>query len=152
MTSLNQFVCALDEGFITFCLGLLDTKLNLLTVINAGHPTPIGRRHENGMVEPMLTEKSSLPLGINPDELFHPLHLLLLRTGDESLLFSDGLTETMNPQDSLYGTERLIEQIAAPQSSIAARISAIVADVEKFGVCRRPTDDICLLGIARDAA
>ena len=151
MTSLNQFVCSLDEGFITFCLCFLDTKLNLLTVVNAGHPTPICRRHETGMVEPLLTEKSSLPLGINPEELFHPLHLLL-RPGDEVLLFSDGLTETMNPRDTLYGTDRLIEQITALQPNMAARISAIVADVEQFRAGRRPTDDICLLGIAREAA
>lgn len=151
MTSLNQFVCALDEGFITFCLCLLDTNLHLLTVVNAGHPTPICRRHETGAVEPMLTEKSSMPLGICPDEAFHPLHLLL-RPGDEVILFTDGLTEAMNSRDILYGTDRLIEQIATPQTSIAARVRAIVADVESFRNGRRPTDDTCLLGIARESA
>lgn len=151
MTSLNQFVCSLDEGFITFCLCLLDTNLHLLTVVNAGHPTPICRRHETGAVEPMLTEKSSMPLGICPDEVFHPLHLLL-RPGDEVILFTDGLTETMNSGNNLYGSDRLIEQIAVPQTSIAARVRAIVADVESFRAGRRPTDDTCLLGIARETA
>lgn len=151
MTTLNQFVCSLDEGFITFCLCLLDTNLHLLTVVNAGHPTPLCRRHESGTVEPMHTEKSSMPLGICPDEAFHPLHLLL-RPGDEVILFTDGLTEAMNPRDVLYGTDRLIEQITTPQSSIAARVRAIVTDVESFRAGRRPTDDTCLLGIVREVA
>ena len=151
MTSLNQFVCTLDEGFITFCLCLLDTKQHLLTVVNAGHPRPICRRHETGAVEPILTEKSSMPLGICPNESFHPLQVLL-RPSDEVILFTDGLTEAMNPQNSLYGTNRLMEQIAAPQSSLAARIHAIVADVESFRAGRRPTDDTCLVGIARTSA
>lgn len=151
MVSLNQFVCSLDEGFITFCLCLLDTNLHLLTVVNAGHPIPICRRRETGAVEPMLTEKSSLPLGISPEESFHPLHLLL-RPGDEVVLFTDGLTEAMNRRNDLYGIERLTTQIATPQSSISSRVNAIVADVDGFRDGRHTNDDICLIGIARESA
>ena len=151
MHSLNQFVCGLDEGFITFCLCLLDANTNLLTVMNAGHPTPLLRHHDTGEVESLANGKSSFPLGISSQEKFYPMHTLL-RPGDETYLMTDGLTETMAADNSLYGFSRLASQIGAAQPSLFARVSAIIADLANFRGTRRPSDDTCLLGIAREVA
>ena len=151
MHSLNQFVCGVDEGFITFCLCLLDANTHLLTVMNAGHPTPLWRHYDTGQVEALEDRRSSFPLGISPNEKFHPMHVLV-RPGDEIFLMTDGLIEAMNSSNIMYGSARLTTQIGAAQPSLPARINAIVADVTDFRATRRPSDDMCLLGIARDVA
>ncbi|MFM9960239.1 MAG: SpoIIE family protein phosphatase [Planctomycetaceae bacterium] len=149
--SLNLFVCGLDEGFITFCLCLLDANTHLLTVMNAGHPTPVVRHHDTGEVESLANTKSSLPLGISPNEKFHPMHMLV-RPGDEIFLMTDGLIEAMSPDSNLYGFSRLSKQIGPSQPSLPARFAAIIADVADFRATRSASDDLCLLGIARELA
>jgi serine phosphatase RsbU (regulator of sigma subunit) len=150
MHALNQFVCGLDEGFITFCLCLLDTNTHLLTVVNAGHPNPLCRRGKTGEMLPMIGEKSSFPLGISAQEKFHPVHVLL-HPGDQVYLMTDGLIEAMAPDNSLYGQARLEQQLAPVQANLAARFGAIMADLMDFRATRNLADDLCLLGFARDA-
>ena len=150
LASLNQFVCVAEEGFITFLLCLLDAKTHLLTVVNAGHPPALCHWHDTGEVELLSTEKSSLPLGVRSQEIFHPFHAVL-RPGDEVFLITDGITEAMAPDGSLYGSHRLQTQISLPSPSLKALVHAIVEDVGRFRSGRRPSDDCCLLGVARDA-
>jgi phosphoserine phosphatase RsbU/P len=151
MASLNQFVCSADEGFITFLLCLLDANTHLLTVVNAGHPPALCHWHDTGNVETLSVDKSSLPLGVRAQEKFHPFHALL-RPGDEVFLITDGITEAMAPDGSLYGCDRLQAQIAASQLNLQSRMQAIIDDVSRFRANRRPSDDCCLIGIAREAA
>ena len=148
MSSINRFVCRLDEGFITFCLCLLDSSLHTLTIVNAGHPAPLCRRSRTGIVETLESKKVNYPLGINAEEEFHPF-TVPFEPGDQVFLATDGISETMAPDDSLYGTERLQQVIAVTHPHLKARIEAIVFDVECFRAGRIASDDSCLVGIAR---
>lgn len=148
MASLNQFVCTAEEGFITFLLCLLDVRTHLLTVVNAGHPAAVCRWKDTETVDLLNAEKSSLPLGVKPHEDFHPFHALL-RPGDEVFLVTDGITEAMAPDGSLYGTDRLKTQIAIPRPNLQSRLQAIVEDVVRFRANRHASDDCCLIGVSR---
>ncbi len=149
MNSLNQFVCNAEEGFITFLLCLLDSKTHQLTVVNAGHPPVLCHSYDSGIVQALSTEKSSLPLGVRSQEEFHPIHSQM-RPGDEVFLLTDGVTEAMAPDNSLYGSARLHAQIAASHPNLPTRVRSIVADISRFRGSRRPSDDCCLLGVARE--
>lgn len=151
MKSLNQFVCNAEEGFITFLLCLLDSKTHQLTVVNAGHPPVLCRSYDSGIVQALSTEKSSLPLGVRTQEEFHPIHSQM-RPGDEVFLLTDGIIEAMAPDSSLYGSARLHAQIAAAHPNLPTRVRSIVEDVTRFRGNRRPSDDCCLLGVAREMA
>ncbi len=148
LSSLNRYVCDLKEGFITLCLCLLDVNHHTLTVVNAGHMPPLCHRRNSGTVESLSSERRSFPLGIDADEQFHPF-TVPLAPGDQVLLFTDGITEAMAPDDSLYGAARLKQITATPRDDLKSRVDAIVADVEHFRAGRRPSDDTCLVGIAR---
>lgn len=150
MSSLNQFVCSVGEGSITFQLCLLDANTHLLTVVNAGHPPALCRWHDTGNVELLSADKSSLPLGIRSQENFHPFHALM-RPGDEVFLMTDGVLEETDPDGTPYGRDRLQTQIAGFQPSLQARVEAVVEEVSRFRAHSRPADDYCLLGIARKA-
>ncbi len=148
MSSLNHFVCDLAEGFITFCLCLLDANHHTLTVVNAGHMSPLCRRRKSGEVESLTNKHGSFPLGIAANEQFHPT-TVSLEPGDQVLLYTDGITEAMAPDNSLYGTARLQKLMASPREDVKSRLDAIVAEVVRFRAGRRPSDDSCLLGFAR---
>ncbi len=148
MASINRFVCRLDEGFITFCLCLLDANRQTLTVVNAGHLAPLCLRARSGIVEVLAAEKVNYPLGIIAEEDFHPF-TVPFEPGDQVFLATDGISEAMAPDDSLYGTARLQQLIASPQRDLKSRIEAIVSDVDHFRAGRIPSDDSCLVGIAR---
>ena len=148
MASINRFVCRLDEGFITFCLCLLDADRQTLTIVNAGHPAPLCLRGSAGIVELLDATKVNYPLGINAEEEFHPF-TVPFAPGDQVFLATDGISEAMAPDNSLYGIARLQQVITAPQPDLKSRIEAIVLDVDNFRAGRIPTDDSCLVGIAR---
>ena len=148
MASINRFVCRLDEGFITFCLCLFDANRQTLTIANAGHPAPLCRRAGSGIVECLAADRGNCPLGINADEEFHPF-TVPFQPGDQVFLVTDGITEAMAPDDSLYGLARLQQVIASPHPDLKSRIEAVVAEVETFRAGRTASDDSCLVGIAR---
>lgn len=150
MASLNQFVFRMNAGYITLCLCLLDPRVHVLTVMNAGHLSPRCRRHQTGTVERLEPKPSSLPLGLENRSSFHSLQTVL-HPGDEVFLLSDGLTEAMAPNNCLYGTDRFEAVIARPQSSLTQRINDVVADVAQFCAGRPLSDDCCLIGFARHA-
>lgn len=148
MGCLNSFVSSLDEGFITFCLCLLDVARGKLTLLNAGHPPPLCLRKQSGVVEALGRDRSTLPLGIADDHEFHTA-TVQLQPGDEVLFFTDGLIEAMAPDDSLFGESRVYQLMAAPHCNLQSLIDAIVADVEHFRAGRCRSDDTCLIGFTR---
>ena len=150
MSSLNRFVASLDEGFITFCLCLLDVSRGKLTLLNAGHPPPLCWRKQSGIVEQLGLDRGTLPLGIAEDHEFHTA-TALLQPGDEVLFFTDGLIEAMSPDDSLFGESRVLRHMAAPHDNLQSLIDAIIADVECFRCGRSRSDDTCLMGFTRSS-
>ncbi|MCX7419687.1 MAG: SpoIIE family protein phosphatase [Planctomycetia bacterium] len=148
MFRLNRFVASLDEGFITFCLCLLDVDHGKLTLLNAGHPPPLCWRKATGIVEQLGMDRSTFPLGIAEDHEFHTA-TALLQPGDEVLFFTDGLIEAMSPDNSLFGESRVLRHMAAPHDDLQSLIDTIIADVERFRSGRNRSDDTCLIGFTR---
>lgn len=147
MWRLNQFVCSLDEGFITFCVGVLDPNEHRLSIANAGHPAPLMRRAD-GVVGPLGINRSGLPLGLDPDEQYHPFSLEV-SPGDEIVLYTDGVNEALNRKNELFGTARLREVLAASVTNVDARVRSIVDQVEQFRGGRSPSDDTCIVALSR---
>ncbi len=147
MSRLNQFVCELDEGFITFCVAVLDPREHRLSIANAGHPAPL-RRRADGVVEAQGAERSGLPFGVDPLEEYHPFSLML-SPGDEIVLYTDGVNEAMNRKNELFGTARLCDVLAAPAPELEARVRAIIDRVEQFCGGRSPSDDTCIVALSR---
>lgn len=149
MSSINRFVFDLDEGFITFCLCVLNVKKHTLTIANAGHLAPLLRQFKTGAMQRLQGRETNYPLGLVPEEEFHPF-TVELEPGDEVLLFTDGITEAMSPDNQQYGLNRLEVMAATSQCDLKARVATIVADVDRFRRGRRPSDDCCLVAFSRN--
>ena len=72
----------------------------------AGHPYPLLYRAKTNTVE--LLEENGTPLVWVPDMPYH-MKFTNLESGDKILLFTDGVTELTNPEEELYGEDRLTQ-------------------------------------------
>jgi sigma-B regulation protein RsbU (phosphoserine phosphatase) len=110
LSSVNRVLLRdLEKGrFVTAFLAVLDPRTHTLTAANAGH-TPMMVCREVGKTIVSVQPKG-LVLGVVPDAKFTAgieEETLQLFPGDRFLLYSDGVTELMNPVAEEYGPERL---------------------------------------------
>ncbi len=88
---------------------------------------------------------SGRPAGLMPH---NPVQreTLPLASGDMFVLFSDGVSEAMNPDDEFYGEERLLAALAATSGAMSAEtVRRVMADVRAFTAGAKQSDDITIL-------
>jgi phosphoserine phosphatase RsbU/P len=121
--------------------GVLDSDGHM-EFINAGHPSPILIRKDS--VEEAFTE-GSYPVGLVPDAEYTAA-CLRLEPEDTLVLFSDGVTEAMDPDDQLFGVPRLREVLGDKKQMPLEEIQKSVLEaVENFARGARQADDLTLL-------
>ena len=110
LTAVNRVLLRdLERGrFVTAYFALLDLKRGTMTMANGGHtPLLICREVGNTIVQ---VSPRGLILGVMPDHKFKASIVeesVPLYPGDRFLLFSDGVSELMNPVNEEFGMERL---------------------------------------------
>jgi serine phosphatase RsbU (regulator of sigma subunit) len=141
---LNRFLCNHAEvgRYATMFFGILDEK-GSLDYINAGHPSPILIRR-NGCPEEAFTE-GSFPVGLVP-EAEYSTACVKLDPGDTLVLFSDGVTEAMDPQEELFGVPRLKQFLIGHNETPLDELQKLLLEsVENFARGASQADDLTLL-------
>src|SRR5271155_528120 len=139
----NKFLCGHAEigRYATMFFGILD-RSGHLEFINAGHPSPILLRR--GVAEEAFAE-GSFPVGLVPEAEYTAV-CLKLEPGDTMVLFSDGVTEAMDPAEELYGVPRLREllngRLECPLEDLQ---KCVLESVETFTRGASQADDLTLL-------
>jgi serine phosphatase RsbU (regulator of sigma subunit) len=150
LNHVNRFLCDHSEvgRYATMFFGVLDQEGHL-EFINAGHPSPFLIRH--GAAEEAFTE-GSYPVGLVPEAQYTAV-CLKLEPGDTLVLFSDGVTEAMDPDEQMFGVARLKElltgQIECPLEQLQ---KCVLEAVENFARGARQADDLTLLIVRYRAA
>lgn len=151
MTGLNTELATAGLGhrFITCVLGILDPVSHQMHLANAGHMSPIFRS-PNGKTRTVPREHSGLPLGILKGQKFQST-TVNLAPGDSCVLFTDGITETMNnkPKKEIYGMTRLQTSIGRFTNVPERMIQEILTDLEEYSEGAPQRDDMCLLIVKR---
>jgi phosphoserine phosphatase RsbU/P len=110
--------------------------------INAGHPSPLLLR-QNTVQAPFPAE--CCPVGLIADQQFVSSRVQLL-PGDTLVLFSDGVSEALDPEQNEFGVGRLKstleEHLRAPITELQEKI---LESVRQFARGARQADDITLL-------
>jgi PAS domain S-box-containing protein len=140
-TLYEDLTCA--ETFITVLLARLDARLGVLTYANAGHTESLCWQYASRAC--CRLPATGLPLGILSDASIDD-ETLYLRPGDVIVFYSDGITEAINPDDELFGAERLdailCEQAHLPAPELA---QAILDAVEGFRADVPRSDDLTVV-------
>ena len=139
----NRFLCEHSrlERYATAFFGILDST-GLLEFINAGHPSPLLVRHARAET-PFLA--GSFPVGLMPEAEFET-QTCQLQAGDTLVLFSDGVTEAVDPEEKEFGTARLREAVSGCAGKPIEEVqSCILAAVGDFTRGARQADDLTLL-------
>lgn len=145
MDQLNHAVHASagsTNKFITFFYGYLNLENKSFIFSNAGHNYPI-IFHKNG--EKDYLEKGGLPLGMFPGAPYEE-DTVTLAPGDLLVMYTDGVSEALNPNDEDFGEERL-EMLVADNRHLSANelLDLILAELEKFTAGTPQSDDITLV-------
>jgi serine phosphatase RsbU (regulator of sigma subunit)/pSer/pThr/pTyr-binding forkhead associated (FHA) protein len=143
-THLNGFLCGHSEvgRYATMFFGTVDEN-GYLEFINAGHPSPFLLRR--GEAEEAFTE-GSCPLGLIPSAQYTVVRAQL-EQGDTLILFSDGVTEAMDPEEGFYGMSRLKECLTGhtADDSLEQLQQCVLDSVEDFTRGASQADDLTLL-------
>ena len=148
--ALNSLLYASSTSgkFATFFYAQLHPEKDQIISINAGHNYPLVIRSDGGCDE---LEKGGVMLGMFPNDVLSEIseyeqETTQLRDGDVVLFYTDGVTETVNPEGDLYGEERLEEVATRVKSENVNQIcQAIYDDVIAFQGEAQQFDDLTMM-------
>jgi serine phosphatase RsbU (regulator of sigma subunit)/pSer/pThr/pTyr-binding forkhead associated (FHA) protein len=134
--------------FVTLFYAELEPQTGVLSFLNAGHNPPI-IVHAGGTMEQLAA--GGLPLGILPDADYREGRTMLF-PGDILVIYSDGVSEAVNPGGEEFGPTRLYEVVARNMEASAAGLrDRIEASLTKFCQGTPAADDITLVIVKRQA-
>lgn len=111
-------------NYFTAFYCIIDTESKTLSFVNAGH-NPMLLLKKNGNVEKM--KSSNAVIGVMPDLTFNA-EQMNFDIGDNIILFTDGITETRNCNNELYGEERLLNIIKEHPDNTAEKVQQDLND------------------------
>jgi serine phosphatase RsbU (regulator of sigma subunit) len=148
MRILNECLCSCGCGdFVTMLAVVLDPETHELSIVNAGHVSPIWRR-ANGTAEDLEIDRPGLPLGV-VGEIEYEEQTIQFLPGDMLILYTDGLFEALDPQGRPFSIDRLRSCIDAADMDVSTTGQAIVSNVVQHIGSRPQDDDICLVCLQR---
>jgi len=150
LNHVNRFLCDHSEvgRYATMFFGVLDEEGNL-DFINAGHPSPFLIRQ--GVAQEPFSE-GSYPVGLVPEAEYTALKIKL-EPGDTLVLFSDGVTEAMDPDEQMFGVPRLRELLTGRTECPLDQLEKCILEaVENFARGASQADDLTLLIVRYRAA
>ncbi|SFG45428.1 ATP-binding SpoIIE family protein phosphatase [Oribacterium sp. WCC10] len=131
-----------ENMFATVLAAKLNTKTGILTLANAGHTPPILL----GRVPSYIDVDTGMALGIFDDADIKEEEITL-KDGEGVLIYTDGVTETLNTEKVQYGERKLVEIIKKNYqqdgfSGAHILVHSIVDSVKRFSEGLEQFDDI----------
>jgi len=133
--------------FVTLVYALFNPDTGSLTYSIAGHDPPLLVDAGGTVTELPMTK--GVALGIAPDVVYTQ-ETVTLAPGDTVILFTDGVTEAMNPDNQQFEMKRLSEVFeGSPPVSASEANTAVFERVREFAGDAPQSDDITCLVLRR---
>lgn len=130
------------DRFITFFWGFYDPGTRVLTYINAGHEPPFQLTTKGELIK---LETGGLLLGVFGESAYER-GSTTLSPGDLVVMYTDGLTEAMDPEKNQFGVERIKPAMEKNRDRSAHEVlDALLDEVEAFTKGAEQSDDLTLL-------
>ena len=146
LTDLNQtFQMSIhNEMYFTIWYGVYNKQNHQLTYASGGHPPAILLSNEE-IPKIKLLKTAGLPIGMMPD-INYPQHICEVDTSSRLYLFSDGVYEITQPDQSIWGLNSLIDTLIHTPSN-QPRLEHILNCVKDAANGQPFDDDLSLLEI-----
>jgi serine phosphatase RsbU (regulator of sigma subunit) len=133
--------------FVSLLIVVLDVNSRKIEYINAGQTKPILLR--NGQVSVLKGPGARFPLGVQEAPRYQT-QAVQLQIGDILLLYTDGITESMNAQEEMFGEDRLKKLfLDVGQQDLRARqiVESIKNESMNFSGPEQQHDDLTIVVI-----
>jgi sigma-B regulation protein RsbU (phosphoserine phosphatase) len=131
--------------FVTLFCAILNFKTGEMNYSNAGHNPPVIIR-ANGKSE-WLKLPDGLVLAVMPETPYQTKSTVINK-GDTVLLYTDGVTEAMNPAHQLYSDDRLLKTAATLADRTAVDVvKQVVTSVKEHAAGAPQSDDITVMAL-----
>ena len=128
--------------FITLFVGILHGKSGMLQYVNAGH-TPGLLLDSRGPVQQL--SRTGIGLGIRANSTFTERQVTLA-PGSLLVLYSDGLEESFNENQEIYGVDRIIQTLQTNKENTPRQITAkLLKEIDTFAGSEPQADDLTLI-------
>lgn len=139
-----------EDMFISLALYILNDKDGSIQLVCAGHDkAPLVRK--NGDLE--WIKPPGLAIGLDDGDVFSRVtkpHDFNLESGDSLLLYTDGVTEALNPEQDEYGKDRMAEAFkSAAQGGAEHIVTELSKDLKSFVNGYQQMDDITIIAIEK---
>lgn len=143
----NNQLCENNDAamFVTCFVGVLDIPTGKFTFANAGHNAPLLYR-AGGAYDWLKVKPGFVLAGL--DNMQFTSEELTMHPGDRLYLYTDGVTEALNPAEELYGEDRLLETMNredVKKQPIEKVVEAVQEDIHVYADGAEQADDITML-------
>jgi sigma-B regulation protein RsbU (phosphoserine phosphatase) len=141
----NRELCWENDSamFVTVFCGIFSIKTGELHYSNAGHNPPV-LLHTSGRAEWLVLPEGFM-LGPFEDSRYET-RKMILASGDMLILYTDGVTEAMNPAKEVYSDENLLQTVTrSGENTAEGLVREIVQSVHDYAGDEPQSDDITLL-------
>jgi phosphoserine phosphatase RsbU/P len=139
----------LKDLFITLLLVVIDPQAHRLTVVRAGHASPLLRK-AGGDVEVIGDSQRGMPLAIMGNQVYKAA-TVNLEPGDVVVLYTDGISEALDRNGNMFGTASVTAALQSAPPGAEAAGAAILDAVRAHVAGRNRSDDMTLICLGRDA-
>ena len=148
VSEINQYIYdnTAANRYVTMFYSELDAQTDELTYINGGHNAPLLIRNSG---EVLQLDCGGFPVGITTEGGYLEGRVML-HPGDVLVIYSDGVTESVNEAEDEFGEARLIEVVQRNRGRTAAGLRDRIDEaLQKFVGRAKSVDDLTLVILKR---
>lgn len=143
------------DRFVTLTACLLDPRRHTVTVVNAGHLSPQLYRRATNTLEPAISNKlTGFPLGMIEGTEYE-CNIVRLEPGDCIVIFTDGVTDSLNTENEPFGLEKVREAVldngaSSTEPNTPQTVGKrVISSVQRHSLSQIQADDIALVCFGR---
>ena len=151
VTKLNALIIqsGIADRFVTLLAATLDPGSHAVTLVNAGHPSPLLYHRATRRVDDGISnDVAGFPIGV-VDNFKYGSCQIELEAGDCLLAFTDGLTEAMDVNNVQLQTKGIQAAMQGKAYSLRQLGEKVVQAAKQFAAGRSQHDDITVVGFGR---
>lgn len=150
--AVNNILCENNEEgmFVTAFMGYLDVKSGKVTFVNAGHNPPLicTKIDDSCMYQFdwLKTQPDFILAGM--EDMSYNQSEITLQPGDELFMYTDGITEAVNNENTLFSEPRLLDVANKYMDMTLREFSlSIKREIDLFAEGAEQADDITMLSL-----